>query len=141
VIDVVVTGSRAFKNRKRVFDTLDSIHKSTPIRALAHGACGWDKDKPELQLVINLRGADRWAHEWALQNGVIIAAFPAAWSMGRGGAGPLRNKEMLDTFCPNLVVAFFDSDDNWGTRNCVREAYYRKIPIRRIDDRVQESLL
>lgn len=40
-------------------------------------------------------GIDRAAHQWCIDHGVIVKAYPADWGRGRR-AGPERNRRMAD---------------------------------------------
>lgn len=53
----------------------------------------------------NCSGADRIAGEIALANGFSVKVFGAQWHVYGAGAGPIRNKLMLDQK-PDLVLAF-----------------------------------
>lgn len=91
---VLVCGGRDYRDRRRVFDTLDAVQFVEPITELIHGAA---------------RGADTLADEWAKARGVKRTPVPAKWYPQPGqldrGAGPKRNRQML-TLQPDLVVAF-----------------------------------
>lgn len=94
---VVVCGGRDCVGSRFVRTALDWIEArliadghTEGITLLAHGAC---------------RGADMIAGAWADDRGVRVEEFPADWLLGRR-AGPLRNREMLRTVKPDLVVAF-----------------------------------
>lgn len=114
---VVVTGGRAYGDRDAVFRTLDILNLGYGDDALAHGACGWDAADPA-PLLNRLRGADRWADEWARENGrVEQRRYPCGWAAGE--AGPARNRRMLTDFRPDLVIAF---PGGRGTDSCVRIA-------------------
>ena len=55
------------------------------------------------------KGADFLARVWAKGRRVPFVKeerYPADWNKYKGGAGPIRNKKMLDEGKPDLVVAF-----------------------------------
>ena len=82
------------------------------------------------------RGADTIAREEGERLGYTIIGrnphtrgFPANWNKYHLGAGPIRNREMLDQ-CPDLVLAFHsDLSKSKGTADCVREARKRGIKV------------
>lgn len=101
---VLVCGGRDYADRARVFAELEKL--APRMVALCHGACGWDKSKRSAWTWDRLRGADRWADEWARRRGVTCERYPADWTRFGRGAGRIRIGEMIDAFAPNLVVAF-----------------------------------
>lgn len=110
---VVVTGGRDFADMDLVNRVLLVLAQWDPdgIEALAHGGAS---------------GADALADAFCKRCGVPVDVFPADWDAHGKAAGPLRNQRMLDTFKPELVVAFAGGK---GTMNCVKEARKRKIPV------------
>lgn len=91
---VVVCGGRNYGDRERVFRVLDRLNERVEVLGLRHGACGIaasDPWRPE-----RLRGADRWAHEWAAARGVPVQPFSADWDRYGKGAGPQRNQRMIE---------------------------------------------
>lgn len=72
-------------------------------------------------------GADSLADTW--KDVVDVTPFPADWGQFKKGAGPIRNRQMLDQE-PELVVAFHDDlARSKGTKDCVDEARRRRIPV------------
>ena len=108
---VLITGGRNFDNRELLETTLDAVHASAPLSALIHGAAN---------------GADTLAGKWASRNGIKIFACPANWKRFGWGAGPIRNREMLE-LTPDLVVAF---PGGRGTADMISAAEQKRIPIR-----------
>jgi len=104
---VLITGGRNFDNRELLETTLDTVHASTSLSALIHGVAN---------------GADG---EWASRNGIKIFACPANWKRFGRGAGPIRNREMLE-LTPDLVVAF---PGGKGTSDMISAAKQKGIPI------------
>jgi hypothetical protein len=90
-------------------------------------------------------GADLWADEWAILNGLVPLEFKAAWhdlsavpckvAHYLGGAtynalaGVNRNQKMIDEGKPDLVLAFPGST---GTEDMVRRAIAAGIEVRRV---------
>lgn len=115
---VIVTGGRDYKDRRRVFEVLDECHRDKPITTIIHGACGWDLSEPEHDTRW-LRGADRWADEWAAERGVPVERYLADWTRFRHGAGPRRNAQMVAEASADCVIAF---PGNNGTAGMIRLA-------------------
>jgi len=88
---VLITGGRDFDDLVLLTETLNRLHAESPFTCLIHGAA---------------KGADRLAGEWAKNNAVEEIACPADWKRHGRGAGPVRNKLMLEENQPDLVVAF-----------------------------------
>lgn len=77
----------------------------------------------------NARGADKIAGAVAKELGMRVRVFPAEWDRYGKGAGPIRNKQMLDEK-PDLVVAFHDDiEHSIGTKNCITQAKKMGIPF------------
>jgi len=126
-VKVVVCGGRAYRDAAHVYATLDAVHTSETITALAHGGAG--KIGPLTGLLL---GADRIAGAWAETHDIIPVVFPVSgdeWTAYGRAAGPRRNRLMLDAFKPDLVVAFPGGD---GTADCCVAAEQRGIEVRRI---------
>ena len=101
---IVVTGGRNWRDRGFVFSRLSIINHVTPITRLATGGA---------------TGADLFAEQWASVNGVECVKYDAEWKKNGRSAGPIRNRSMLETERPDLVVAF---PGGRGTADCVRRA-------------------
>jgi hypothetical protein len=113
---VVVCGGRDYDRPQRVFDVLDDLHAREPITRLAHGGA---------------RGADRWANEWLYSRGIEGCVYLPDWNRHGKAAGPIRNRQMLDTEKPLILVAF---PGGRGTADCVRAARERDIPVLEVTD-------
>lgn len=101
---VLITGGRDFDDETLLNETLDRLHAKTPITCVIHGAA---------------KGADRLAGQWAQANSVEEIVCPADWRRHGRGAGPVRNKLMLEEHNPDLIVAF---PGGKGTANMVQPA-------------------
>lgn len=115
---VVITGDRNWDDDR-------------PIDALICGMLGLAERSDEVLEVIHggARGADTLAASWEGSKGVVILTFPADWKTYGKGAGPVRNRQMLDQE-PDLVVAFHDElEVSKGTKDCVDEARRRGITV------------
>ena len=76
-----------------------------------------------------LRGADRWAHEWATERQVEIDPMAAAWRRHGSRAGPLRNQDMLARGGVVCLIAF---PGGRGTEDMVERATRANIPVWRL---------
>lgn len=121
---VLVTGGRNYQNRRKVFEKLALMHEEQPITLIIHGACCEKEDKTQL------RGADRWAQEWAQLNEVAYLGVPAEWMKFGESAGPRRNADM-GAMKPDYVFAFPGGN---GTKNMIDEARLQGIEVRKIKE-------
>jgi hypothetical protein len=107
---------KALREREKLRRALDSWRwHFTPkgeALALACGGCP--------------SGADMLAREWARDSGLELTVFEADWKRYGAIAGPLRNKQMLDDFQPDFLLAF---PGGAGTYDCTRAAKLRRIPV------------
>ena len=105
---IVVTGGRDFCDAPALVRALDAIYAEGPFRLAQGGA----------------RGADGRARDWASARGVGCVTYAADWQRYGRAAGVIRNREMLQDFAPDLVVAF---PGGRGTQHCCDTA--RKMGI------------
>lgn len=107
---LIVCGGRDYLDRdavRRVIGLLD------PGLTVVHGAA---------------RGADQMAATFAQQRGIELEPHPADWDRLGRGAGPLRNREMLQAGAA-AVVAF---KGGTGTKDMCRIAYDAGLPVLRV---------
>lgn len=97
---LVTTGGRDYYDRYIVWGILDKLR---PV-AVAVGCAS---------------GADECVREYCKLREVAYRVFRAQWDVHGRGAGPMRNREMLVEFEPDLVLAF---PGGRGTTNCVEQA-------------------
>jgi len=97
---LLVAGGRNYKDRERVFSEIDSIALNCDDLIIIHGSCP--------------TGADNFADEWALENGVPCDAYPAEWQRYGRSAGPRRNQLMIDQGKPDMALLF---PGGRGTKN------------------------
>lgn len=91
---VLICGSRGWNEREPIERELHTLDRNTLI---VHGAA---------------RGADTLAGEIAMELGFEVMACPADWKRYGKAAGIVRNKQMLDEYRPQLVIAFVRSIAN-----------------------------
>jgi hypothetical protein len=118
---VLVCGGRTFghdlsgkitEDADRLFDALqDLLELYGPSLSIIHGGA---------------RGADTLAGIWADYTGVPCTVFPADWNRYGPAAGSIRNTQMLEEGCPDAILA---CPGGPGTRNMIKQATSRKIPV------------
>ena len=113
---VIVCGGRNFHSYEAIEKYLDMLHALHRFSVVIHGAA---------------RGADRMAAYWASQRDIDIRAFPADWNKSPRGAGPIRNKQMLDQGQPDLVIAFPGGN---GTLDMRTQAERAGVPVLNLAD-------
>lgn len=94
---VLVCGGRDYLDKAVVYDTLINIQ---PTEICQGGA----------------NGADFLAKQWAENWNIPCKEFRANWKKYGKAAGPIRNKQMLEEFDPDLVLAFPGGS---GTQNMI----------------------
>lgn len=103
---VLVCGSRTFNDRWHLYNILHDIWESRPdLATIVEGGA---------------KGADTLAKEWAATNDVPFEEYRADWTKYGRAAGPIRNKQMLETGI-DLVVAFPRGEAR-GTRHMMKIA-------------------
>ena len=112
---VLVCGGRNYDDEDRFDSVLDEINRETPITKIVHGGA---------------KGADELAWLWAKHRGVPHKVYNAQWSLHGKAAGPIRNQEMLDVECPDLVVSF---PGGKGTADMVRRAKEAGVKVVEVD--------
>ena len=118
IMKVVVCGCRDWDNKKIIHKRLFELPSNTIV---IEGGC---------------KGADLLAREVALEIGLEVVEFPAAWKKYGKAAGPTRNIKMLNTK-PCLVIAFHNNlKSSKGTKHTVTEARKRGIEVEVIGSNV-----
>jgi len=107
---VVVAGSRSFDDYEKLAYELDVILKGKKNITIVSGTA---------------RGADRMGERYAAEHGLSVEQFPAEWGTYHKGAGPIRNKKMVQS--ADVVVAFWDGKST-GTKNIIECAEAENIP-------------
>jgi hypothetical protein len=75
------------------------------------------------------RGADALADRVATELGIPVRRFPAHWDRYGKSAGMRRNREMLETFRPDAVLA---APGGRGTANMTALAKTVGVPVHRM---------
>jgi len=71
-------------------------------------------------------GADGLAERFAQERGLEINVIPADWQRYGRGAGPIRNKQIVES--ADLVIAFWDGKSR-GTRSALAHAEKVGVPV------------
>lgn len=104
---IIVCGGRAMNDSLLVCMVLDALHHRYRIEEIAQGGG---------------TGADHLAVLWAIESEVLVESYPAAWAKHGKAAGPIRNKQMLEDFKPDAVVAFAGSKGTAGMVKLAEDA-------------------
>ena len=112
---ILVCGSRGWKDRVKVWETLDSLGLD-PDDVIMHGGA---------------RGADRLAGEWASEHGYVSDVYHPDYKRYGSKAPIMRDIAMLDR-CPSFVVAFWDGTSS-GTGFVISEARMDGIPVQVVE--------
>lgn len=110
---VIIAGSREFTDQTRLNKVCRWIFKTARIPV--SGTC---------------RGTDKMGEEYAREEGMAVARFPADWSRYGKMAGPRRNGEMaryaMKKGCNGVLIAFLRADSR-GTKNMIDTALKMKL--------------
>jgi hypothetical protein len=81
----------------------------------------------------NASGVDNQCADWADRRGIEHSGllYSAKWNRYRGSAGPIRNRRMLFTERPSLLIAFPGLS---GTADCCAAASELGIEIRKASE-------
>jgi hypothetical protein len=118
---LIVSGGREFADVPLIWRELDKLLASEPIEVLMEGASD-DVAGP-------YRGADFWAHEWALAREIPALRVRAKWKEHGKAAGPIRNGEMIKLYQANFLLAF---PGGAGTADMIRQAERAGLAIKRV---------
>ena len=111
---VLVTGSRYYTDRDKIYKVLDSFHRNKIITEVIEGGA---------------KGADFIAGRWAMENNVPLKVVLAQWNKYGKAAGVMRNDEMLE-MNPDIVFSFHeDISKSKGTKHCMDAAHRKKYTI------------
>jgi hypothetical protein len=110
MIRICVCGGRDFNDKQLVYETLDKFLKIRQDIIIVNG---------------DARGADSLATEWAKERNVKCELFPANWEKHKRAAGPIRNKEMIDSKL-DVLVAF---PGGKGTQNMIAQCKKNNVKV------------
>lgn len=119
---VIICGGRDFRDRSKMAEALDYWMQRLPITKVVHGGqTSFDR------LTKEKYGTDYLAGEWAKSRNipvVVEAVSDEEWKKVGRGAGPMRNRRMLDRHNPERVIAFKGGS---GTENMLEQARGRGV--------------
>lgn len=72
------------------------------------------------------RGTDSLAERYAKENEISYTVFVAEWSKYGNGAGPIRNKKIVEN-C-DVMIAFLAKESK-GTKNSIEQAKNSSKPV------------
>jgi hypothetical protein len=114
-VRILITGSRCWADRKvmerAIWEHTQELNPRDVV--IIHGGAV---------------GADRMAEEIAKEWGFLPVTVPALWAEEGRSAGPIRNQKMIDTYKPELCLAF-PCDKSKGTWDCMRRAERAGIKV------------
>lgn len=110
---VLICGSRHYNSYADFCVELNKIHKEFPISHIIHGGA---------------KGTDSMAQCWAGEHHVHTRIEYPDWDKYGEGAGPIRNRKMLEQN-PDLVVAFL-APNSIGTKDMIKAATKAGIEVR-----------
>ena len=111
---VTVGGCRDYAEKEEIFRVLDE--------ALAPFS-----PKDTVILSGHCSGVDRVAERYAEERGLGLRIVPADWRRYGRGAGPVRNRQMVEE--SDLVIAFWDGRSK-GTASLIAAAEKLGVPLR-----------
>lgn len=85
---------------------------------------------PDTVFVGDADGLDRLVRTFCKHLNIPYTVFKADWGEHGRAAGPIRNKEMLQSGA-NILIAF---PGGKGTENCVKQAKELGITVLRVDE-------
>ena len=116
---VIVCGGRDFNDKIKCFDALDDIFAGIDGIEIVSG---------------HAKGADLFGEHYAHTHGIPVTVFKPDWERYGRGAGPIRNKAMLDYAMEEkpMVIAFWDGKSR-GTKNMIEISTKAGADVRVID--------
>lgn len=114
MVKILVCGSRDYEYSSYIETALDEYIRPTIV-------CG------------GASGADNLAFLYALDHGHFFVVHNADWGKYGKSAGPIRNKQMLDSHPDIYLVLAFYVELGPGTRNMIKQAKERGIEVQEHD--------
>lgn len=115
-MNVICTGGRDYYNESLVMDVLDALN-------------------PDEIFVGDAPGLDYIVTKYAEEKGINLHVFYADWDGYGKAAGPIRNREMLESATNridyNVLVAF---PGGKGTENCIKQAKSLGLVVLRVEE-------
>lgn len=109
---VIIAGGRDYVFNHLDIARLDKLHAENGFTLVITGGA---------------KGADAEGEKWGRLRGIPTLKFPADWRSHGLSAGPIRNRQMIDSLpTPDMVVAFKGGK---GTANIVDLALRKGITV------------
>jgi hypothetical protein len=128
---IVVTGFRNWKTRRRIWDELAHWDWISGRRLeVAVGDCETGVDEYTRQWVRHAGRQDLCKVYCAgvSESPDLPASYVSSWVTNGKAAGPIRNKAMIDTWQPLVVLAFLHPDSK-GAVGCAEYARLQGIQV------------
>jgi hypothetical protein len=122
---VVFSGSRDWPNARYILQELKQLDPK--VITVLHGACPPKIIKGPDGTDVYL-GADYMVDQIARKLGFTVEKHPANWTELGRKAGPIRNRQMIETGVDMLIA--FQKDHSTGTQTAIDYAYERNKLIR-----------
>lgn len=105
---VIVCGGRDFNDKELCFKSLDKYIGDDSTIELVSG---------------HAKGADTIGEDYAKQRNLKVSVFKPDWKRYGRGAGPIRNRQMLEYALESrpMIIAFWDGQSR-GTKNMIDQA-------------------
>ena len=103
-----------------IFDKLDQFLEQHDVEILIAGGAN---------------GADDLAESWAKLNNIKTEIYPADWEKYGKRAGYVRNKEMLESGKPDIILAF---PGGQGTKNMIQLGLDAGVPVTKFTYELRE---
>lgn len=122
---VIITGSREYKDLILMRRVFVELKKELGAFRLTHG---------------DQRGADKLSEYIYTRPPIalpstLIRRYPARWDLYGNSAGPIRNRDMIDselvlTRADNILVVAFPLENSVGTLDCMKYARENNLEVR-----------
>lgn len=112
---VIVCGGRDQVDYEFVRNVLDHLHKEFNFTHIIEGEA---------------RGTDKMPRRWAEERGIPFTPVQAEWNKYGYGAGPIRNRLMVEQGKPDMVIAF---PGGKGTANMIKTAGRFNIKVLEVE--------
>lgn len=111
---IIVSGGRDFNLSSFVFSGLNMVNKQYGIEEIVQGGAS---------------GVDKLAQTWADIHNIPCKTYLPNWLQYGKGAGPIRNRQMLDKELPDCVVLFPGGNGTTNMRDQAKRAGVRTIEV------------
>jgi hypothetical protein len=122
---IIVTGYRHWQDSRVIWNRMQRLQD----------VCALERSGLEVAVGDCPTGVDSFIRDWAVTAPASLRIFYADWGTHGQSAGPLRNKEMIDTVMRegpvDRVIAFLHPDPK-GTRQCAFYAQAMGLHVEKI---------